>query len=211
MDVGDSGRRGSQRAILALALLAFGLVAAACASHRPQGAGGAAKATVNKAFRAYNANGDLAVTVADVAPGSCWTTSIAAAVPGAYRCLSGNQILDPCFAAPAKPGPVEVACLETPWSQATVLHLTGALPKPDPADDGDSSARPWAFELDNGVRCVASTGTVPAVQGVSLGYHCLDGRAAALLDPSATPMTADYGDPRTQSLQPVTVTTIWRG
>jgi hypothetical protein len=52
---------------------------------------------------------------------------------------------------------------------------------------------------------------VPAVQGVSLGYHCLDGRDAALLDPSATPMTADYGDPRAQSLQPVTVATIWRG
>ncbi len=204
--------------ILASVLLAFALLAAACASHRPQpqAAGGGPRATVDKSFHPYSANGELAIDVADVATGSCWTTSIAAPASGAYRCIAGNRILDPCFAAPttataSKAVRTEVACVETPWSNAMVLHVTGPLPKADPADDGAGSARPWAFELDNGVRCVATTGTVPAVQGVSLGYHCLDGRDAALLDPSATPMTADYGDPQAQSLQPVTVATIWRG
>lgn len=213
MDVGVHGGRGSHQLILASVLLAFALVATACASHRSArpAAGGAPRATVDRTFRAYGTDGELTAAVAGVLRGSCWTTSIAAPDAGAFRCIAGNRILDPCFAAPPKPGPREVACFDTPWSRAEVLQLTGGLPKADPIDDAGGSARPWALQLDNGVRCVASTGTVPAVQGVSLGYSCLDGSDAALLDPSATPVTADYGDPRTQSLQPVTVATIWLG
>ncbi len=98
-------------------------------------------------------------------------------------------------------------CLSAPWSAAEVLTLTAPLPKPDPL----ATTRPWAFQLDNGARCVASTGTVPQVQGINLGYHCTDGHDAALRDATAPTVTADYGDVKSQAVQTVTVTRIWRG
>jgi hypothetical protein len=58
---------------------------------------------------------------------------------------------------------------------------------------------------------VASTGTVPAVHGINLAYHCTDGRNASLRDTSADTVTADYGDVKAQTIQLVTVTRIWRG
>lgn len=198
-----------------LALLPV-LVLAACASHGPaqpgggsQPGGGAQPRTVIKTFHAYRADGGLTVQVADIAVGHCWTTSIA--VPdtaGAYRCLSANQILDPCF-APAKPSkPLEVACIADPWSQAQVLRLTGKLPKRGP---GGGGARPWALVLDNGARCVAATGMVPEIRGVNLDYHCRNGRDAGALNTNRALGTAAYADQRGQTLKRVPITTIWRG
>jgi eukaryotic-like serine/threonine-protein kinase len=204
--------RGSLRLILGLAALAF--VLAGCAHSgtsragaQPQPAAKTEPATKIESFSAYDASGELAVKVADVARGSCWTNSVAAPAPDAFRCFAGNNILDPCFARPKASAPGEVACLATPWSAATVLTLTAPLPQPDP----DAGNRAWAFQLDNGARCVASTGTVPQVQGINLGYHCTDGSDAALRDVSAPLVTADYGEAKTQAVQSVTVTRIWRG
>jgi hypothetical protein len=199
-----------------LGFVVLALVLAGCASKsnalRPtqhqQPAAAKPRVTTTRTFHAYDNAGRLTVTVADVTSGHCWTASIAAPATGAYRCFAANQILDPCFAPQGTSVPHQVACVTAPWSRAVVLHLTAALPK---AGSTGYAVRAWALRLDNGVRCVASTGTVPAVQGVDLGYHCTDGRDAALLDPNANPETADYGDPDTGTLQPVTVTTIWRG
>lgn len=190
------------------------LVLAGCASHKaaqPGQAGGASVPphTVTKTFTAYRPDGDLAVRVADIAPGRCWTTSIAAPGAHAYRCIAGDEILDPCF-APAKPQtPLEVACVADPWSDAEVLQLSGGLPKTQ--DGATGTPRPWALVLQNGVRCVAATGTVPAVHGVNLDYQCRDGWDAALINTSRPLASADYANPRTQALRPVGVATIWRG
>jgi hypothetical protein len=210
MDVGQRGRRGSTRAILSIVLLA--LVLAGCASKQPQKQKQAAAVrsdgTASQVFHAYGADGDLAVKVGDVASGNCWTSSVAAPVAGSYRCFAGNKILDPCFAPAGQAHPTQVACVDAPWSDAIVLTLTSALPT---AEASPAVARPWAFQLANGARCVASTGTVPAIQGVNLGYHCSDGHDAGLPDTSVTPATVDYGDEAAQTVQSVTVTTIWRG
>jgi hypothetical protein len=204
--------RGSLRLILGLAALAF--VLAGCAHSGSTRAGAQPKpaaktepATTIESFSAYDASGQLAAKVADRAHGSCWTNSVAAPAPDAFRCFAGNNILDPCFARPGGNATGEVACLATPWSAATVLTLTEPLPKADP----DAGNRAWAFQLDNGARCVASTGTVPQVQGINLGYHCTDGADADLRDISAPLVTADYGNAKTQAVQTVTVTRIWRG
>jgi hypothetical protein len=212
MDVRAGSGRGAVRLILGAALLALTL--AGCASHRSLPAGGHSTVaepqhTVTDTFRPYAADGELAITVHDVASGSCWTTSIAAPARNAYRCFGGgNTILDPCFAAPKKSEPPQVACVASPWSEAQVLTLTEPLPA---APAGDAPVRPWAFQLATGVRCVASTGTVPAVRGVNLAYHCTDGHDAALVNATAATVTANYGDVATQTLQRVTVTTTWRG
>jgi hypothetical protein len=70
-------------------------------------------------------------------------------------------------------------------------------------------SRPWAFQLANGVRCVASTGTVPAVAGVNLAYHCADGADAALGSVSGGRLTAQYATPGATRLAQLTVTTVW--
>jgi hypothetical protein len=200
--------RGSVAPILGFVL--FALVLAGCASRQSPAAGGGSQqqGTKTETVHPYDASGQLSIKVADVARGSCWTMSVAAPAPDAYRCFAGNTILDPCFAPTGQAAPTEVACLAAPWSNAEMLTLTAPLPKINPAD---ASVRPWALELGNGVRCVASTGTVPAVQGVNLGYRCTDGAYAGLIDTKSATVTADYGDATAQTVQSVTVTTIWRG
>jgi hypothetical protein len=206
MNVRAERGRGSLRLILAISALAF--VLTGCADHQAEAtAARQPPATATESFSAYDPSGDLAVKVAANATGTCWTSSIAAPAPDAYRCFAGNAILDPCFARPGAIGATEVACLAAPWSPAKLLTLTAPLPKSDP----QTAHRAWAFQLDNGVRCVASTGTVPQVQGINLGYRCTDGRYAGLRDESTRLVRADYADTSAQTVQLVTVTRIWRG
>lgn len=196
----------NRAAAAGLVVLALALVMSGCSPNSHHGAKPPAR-TVVKTFHAYAGNGDLSIQVADVATGSCWTTSIAVPVTGAYRCISNDRIYDPCF-APAHPvAPIQVACVVTPWSDAEVLRLTGALPRTAPLP---GTPRPWAIQLSNGARCVAITGTVPQVNGVDLGFHCADGRDAALVSAAAALAVAEYGAPTATSLRRVTVTTIWR-
>ena len=205
--------RGGVFVVVLLALVLTG-----CASHnqparhaastaQQAGAPGTHSGTVTRTFQAYDPAGNLAVKVSDVATGNCWTTSVAAPVPGAYRCFAGNQILDPCFTPPKTAAPTQIACVANPWSDAVVLTLTSSLPKGTPVD----GKRPWALALNNGARCVSSTGTVPAIDGVNLDYHCTNGADAALADTAAATETAQYALPPATALQSVTVTTIWRG
>jgi len=215
MDVGEMRGRGPVAPALRFVLLAIAstialtVALAGCASsarHHAPTAGAAAPGTATVHFHAYSPGGDLTVPVADVVRGQCWTNSIAAPSTSAYRCFQGNKILDPCF-APAHPGsPLQVACLSAPWARAVMLQVSGKLPPP--ASDGVVS-RPWAFQLSNGVRCVASTGTVPAVAGVNLGYHCADGANAALGVVMGTHLTAQYAAPAAGALSRMTVTTVW--
>ena len=198
---------GSSALASAGALLAALLVG--CASHAAKQPVG----TVSKTFHAYRADGELSVQVADVSTGSCWTMSIAATSASAFRCISDNSILDPCF-APARPGrPLEVACIPDPWTGATVLRVSGALPTGGPP--AGRTPHPWAIELANGARCVVATGTVPAVQGVNLGYHCRNGANAALADTTGQAGKGQYAKAKyalagATTLLTVTVSTIWR-
>lgn len=190
--------------LLAASMLA--LAVAGCTSHKSH-AGTVLPHTVTKTFHAYDSTGELTVQVDDVATGKCWTASIAAHANGAYRCIADNQIFDPCFAAPKPTTPLEVACVSAPWGRAEVLRLTAPLPTVGPPA---GSARPWAIKLANGARCVASTGTVPQVNGVNLGYHCTNGGDAGLRAGAPSALKADYGEAATNRLQVVRVTTIWR-
>lgn len=194
-------RRRTAVVLAAAVMLAGGV--AGCSSSRQHAA---AAGTALKTFHAYNARGDLVVTVADIATGSCWTSSIAAlGSTSAFRCLAGNTIYDPCFVAPHPARPLQVACLPAPWGRAEVLRVPN-LPQVEPIKSG----RPWALVLSNGARCVTATGTVPQVHGVSLGYTCTGGMAAALVPGTAATRSADFGSPAGTTLRRVTVKTIWR-
>ena len=166
-------------------------------------------ATVDRTFDPYNSSGRLTVPVAKRVSGHCWEISLAAPTPHTYRCLSGNQILDPCFVA--APGADSVACFTDPWSQATVLRLTEPLPK---SRLGANMQRPWALVLaaaTSSLRCVAVTGTAPFVKGVGLGYDCRNGSFAALRMSAAGKASAVVGRPNGHALHSLPVTAIWQG
>jgi hypothetical protein len=150
----------------------------------------------------------LSVPVASTGTGTCWTTSIAVTSADAYRCLVGNDIQDPCFAPPVETSPPTVACVQAPWSPATVLTLSASLP----ARVGAATTTfPWALVLANGARCVAATGTVPTVDGVALNYVCPAGRDAGIVKTAGTPHQVHYAAPTDSTLTTVAITTIWHG
>ncbi len=108
--------------------------------------------------------------------GSCWTGSVVVGRAGAWRCMSGNRIYDPCFELPG--GGNALACaVRPPWEEQPGVKLT--LTEPLPEARGNVSLRgprAWAIELDDGVRCAHMQGTVPAVDGVPAPYSCGNGR-----------------------------------
>lgn len=168
----------------------------------------ASAATLVTKFTPYSSAGALTAPVAARGSGHCWTGSIVVPVAGAYRCLVGNDIADPCFAPPRSSTPATVACLPDPWSGARVITLTEALPGTRPIGN---AGRPWAVQLANGARCVASTGTVARVHGVSLILLCTGETAAGGLDTTNPTWRVQYGPKAGGPLTPVDVTRAWRG
>ena len=150
-----------------------------------------------RAYLPFDAAGKPAGTVSATRSGECWTTSVAATVASAYRCRAGNTILDPCFAV--TPRARTVACAADPWSAVEVLHLTSPLPTGEPMGDG---TRPWAVQLANGVRCVASTGTVPEVAGFLLDYSCRGGSGVSLADLDQPVVTAHWARAGATAVRP---------
>ncbi|MGH8963395.1 MAG: hypothetical protein ACRDWT_19760 [Jatrophihabitantaceae bacterium] len=166
-----------------------------------------AKAAVQKLFTPFDENGQLSVHASDGGRGSCFATSIAVPVSGVFRCLSGNTILDPCFAPVHETSPAEVTCFADPWSDGFTIHLAGKLPTYDPVL---AAGDPWAIELTNGVRCVSVTGAVPSLGKVDLTYRCDVSMAAGITSGDNGTIIAHYG-PVEGPLTDVAVATAWRG
>jgi hypothetical protein len=145
------------------------ILLAAFLAAAPALAGGTLLETVRPFAGATLASG---WSVASVAPGSCWTGSLAIDRPDAYRCFRGNAILDPCFASPAQRD--WVACVPRPWTHEVLrLNLTGRLPA---AQVGSHAARaPWAVQVAGGATCTASTGALGVIQGRVPRYACSNG------------------------------------
>ena len=103
--------------------------------------------------------------------GSCWTRSIAADRAGAWRCMIGNGIHDPCFQVPPKQN--EVICDANPALARSgfVMKLTKALPlvTAPPA----ASPSPWILQLQDGSVCEPFTGTRPAVNNQPAVWSCI--------------------------------------
>jgi hypothetical protein len=103
--------------------------------------------------------------------GSCWTRSIAADRPGAWRCMIGNGIHDPCFQVP--PMKNEVICGANPalGKSGFVMKLTKALPLV--TEPPAASPSPWILELADGSVCEPFTGTRPAVNNEPAVWSCI--------------------------------------
>lgn len=104
--------------------------------------------------------------------GSCWVGSIGLPRPDAWRCMVGNEILDPCLESP-RGDTVPLVCLA---GTATVrLRLTKPLPLKE-RNRPEKTFFPWRLVLAGGDVCERFTGTAAGVvQGQGLVYGCTSG------------------------------------
>jgi hypothetical protein len=128
--------------------------------------------------------------------GECWTRSIAAPRDGAWRCRVGNEVVDPCFSVPTRPGIVVCAADPANGDPGFPLRLTKPLPADVPAPS--VSPAPWLIRLADGQTCRPFTGTVPFVDGRAARWYCGDaasGRPLGLItaiDDRTAPWTATW-------------------
>jgi hypothetical protein len=162
-------------------------------------------------FAPFTFSGTLSpdVRVLRTVNGTCFATSIAVAVQGAYRCMSDNYIYDPCFASDSG-SQTELACAETPWAGVTLMKVTSALPSGAIGEE-NPIAFPWAIQLANGQRCVVGTGANSALGGVNLPYYCSPSNTETSdVNETTEPWTVQYLPSATSSvLTSVAVLVAW--
>ncbi|HLW93822.1 MAG TPA: hypothetical protein VKS25_00440, partial [Solirubrobacteraceae bacterium] len=108
--------------------------------------------------------------VADTGSGYCFTDSLATEARDAYRCIQGNALHDPCFAASTRAR--SVVCFLDPWHPVTLLRLTRPLPRHGPVP---KLALPWAIITSDGRHCTFLTGATAPMGGERINYGCVAG------------------------------------
>jgi hypothetical protein len=135
-------------------------------------------------YAPYSAEGKLIVPVSKTSAGSCFTGSIISQRPDAWRCMEGNELQDPCFAAVLNSH--SVACPENgPWTgKVIVITLAQGLPSSGAniLRDNNPNKSPltdpaWAIELVSGAHCIFLAGTSNIVAGLRENYDCTGGLA----------------------------------
>lgn len=110
--------------------------------------------------------------------GHCWTESIADPARGAWRCMAGNEIYDPCFSVKGRTD--RVVCGADPFQQSKpfLMELTAPL-KTAPAESISKSRpnrkpqlEPWLIELGDGTRCGRMTGTLAVIDNEPVAFGC---------------------------------------
>ncbi|HLJ58772.1 MAG TPA: hypothetical protein VKZ50_03475 [bacterium] len=116
------------------------------------------------------------VEVSGRVTGECFAASLAdQSRADAWRCMSANRILDPCFQG-FEGSKIMLACPENPWSPRVTLLVPSKVPPRAQANrPGIGQGLPWALELTNGTRCVFLTGATSAVAGMRVNYGCVGG------------------------------------
>jgi hypothetical protein len=105
-------------------------------------------------------------TTQTVAGASCEPGS--EAIGQAYRCVAGNSLYDPCWAARA--AAPTVLCLPFPWSVTDIRLEVSAPLGAIPAEPGTNE--PWGVELATGQRCVLLQGAHSVFAGRVIDYYC---------------------------------------
>jgi hypothetical protein len=139
---------------------------AACLSAAAAGA----THTQTHIYEAFTAAGRPVVHVSRTVRGSCFTGSSATVRADAWRCLTGNLLLDPCFSSAKAKG--IVLCPTHAWSSSVLkLKLTSRLPRGD-SGKPSSTGLPWAVETTSGAKCTIDTGASNVVDHRRANYFC---------------------------------------
>src|SRR5262245_10805992 len=150
------------------------------------------------------------LTVVGRVSGECFAPSIASAGrPDAWRCSSGNRVMDPCFEGLQS---VVLACATSPWSADVVLLTpTAELPRGKANRPELDMAPPWALELDSGVRCQLLTGATWGAAGMRVNYGCEgdSGYVIGDVDRSRARWQVFFDAPKGVSARTVGVTAAW--
>jgi hypothetical protein len=120
----------------------------------------------------------VGMAVTEKVSGKCFAASAASpSRPDAWRCSSGNGILDPCYQR-ILVADKQLACpVGGPWpANVVLLTLAQPLPSEPRKETSRAEALPWAIELANGQRCTLFTGAMPPVAGMRINYGCPGGR-----------------------------------
>jgi len=132
----------------------------------------AGAATTVTRFDAWTGAGEPTVKRYYHGSGECTQASAVSSRADAWRCVSGNIVLDPCFLSPTDD---EVLCVASPWACRGHLPTTAIEP-----DSHGSSPAPAAWALRVGRRrCTYIPGPLPRVGGPT--YRCSGGRGRAYL------------------------------
>jgi hypothetical protein len=156
--------------------------------------------------------------------GYCWTNSIAATRPDAWRCMAGNEIFDPCFQSSDR---TSVQCDPDPAKRNAGfrLKLTQPLPKPDIPTEAEamSKGNGWLIELYDGTLCRPATGARGLVDDKMVTCYCenellgtdivlldeLDSSSPTWMAEKATLVPGPDG-PKLLKSEKVAVKTVWQ-
>lgn len=104
-----------------------------------------------------------------VKKGKCWTESIAAPRKGAWRCMIGNDIYDPCFSTSSQK---MVICDMNPAQNKTGFAMTLTEPLPKSTASKPSDTQPFQIRLTDGSICAPFTGTRMSLGKEMIVYGC---------------------------------------
>jgi hypothetical protein len=140
--------------------------------------------------------------------GSCFGNSSEDPRSGAWRCIAGSDILDPCFSSAFNYN--VVVCASSPWVHKVILlKLAQPLPVPfiPPSGSNESTAWAWAIIIESGDECTVATGATGDVAGDRLDYFCTQGAVIFSLDRQAG--TAHVQEPGSSSIVTERVLVAW--
>jgi hypothetical protein len=155
-----------RRHVLALVLTRRLVIGVFAAGALAAGAAAAVTHTHASVYAPFAASGKAAGRVTSTVRGHCWTGSLAVDHEGAWRCLSGNLIYDPCFGSANAKGIVLCPAMG-PWSSSVIeIKLTSTLPsKYGNPGKPSTLGLPWALLTAQGWRCRLATGATSVVEG----------------------------------------------
>lgn len=161
-------RRGSLRApASAAAAFAAASIVAACGSTALPRAREPER-TALRVFAAASRTGCQTIAISSKRNGECWEASTI--VGGAWRCMTSNEIRDPCFSGLSG---VVICPNGGPWAHtATELRLTRELPISPASERPATSGMPWALQLSDGTRCLFAQGATSTITGLRFNYTC---------------------------------------
>ena len=126
-----------------------------------------------KLYRPFNpSHGQADVVVNQTMKGLCWEQSHADKREGAWRCMVGSVVLDPCFVK-SYGEKKQAICPQSPWNGKAIKVMVEQDLDDSSHEEMDMSKNyPWALELTDGARCQKIADSNQYFDGLPIHYLC---------------------------------------